>query len=151
MLLGPSLDVLEEPNPESTGDLGIRTFGGDPFWVGRMGQMYITGVHSGSGGNIAVIAKHFLGWAQPIAQLMKSRQPLSARGPAEATGFSSFHLVAQSAEPWPVPTECWCRTCAFAALRAAGSSPPVQSASTASCFSGCLLCRNLPRGVRGEA
>ncbi|MDX1687419.1 MAG: glycoside hydrolase family 3 N-terminal domain-containing protein, partial [Candidatus Promineifilaceae bacterium] len=30
-LLGPSLDVLESPSPESPGDLGIRSFGGDPY------------------------------------------------------------------------------------------------------------------------
>src|SRR4030042_753454 len=34
LLLGPSLDVLEIPSSESGGDLGVRTFGGDPFWVG---------------------------------------------------------------------------------------------------------------------
>ena len=32
MLLGPSLDVLENPEPSSTSDLGTRTFGGDPYW-----------------------------------------------------------------------------------------------------------------------
>lgn len=61
MLLGPSLDVLETPNPASTGDLGVRSFGGDPFWVGQMGQAYIRGVHTGADGRIAVIAKHFPG------------------------------------------------------------------------------------------
>lgn len=61
MLLGPSLDVLETPRPESIGDLGVRTFGGNPFWVGQMGQAYIRGVHTGADGQIAVIAKHFPG------------------------------------------------------------------------------------------
>ncbi len=61
MLLGPSLDVLETPNPASSGDLGVRSFGGDPFWVGQMGQAYIRGVHAGADGRIAVIAKHFPG------------------------------------------------------------------------------------------
>ena len=28
MLLGPSLDVIESPRPESAGDLGVRAFGG---------------------------------------------------------------------------------------------------------------------------
>ena len=36
LLLGPSLDVLEVPTTESGGDLGVRTFGGDPFWVGEL-------------------------------------------------------------------------------------------------------------------
>ncbi len=61
MLLGPSLDVLEDPRPEGPGDLGVRTFGGDPFWVSRLGEAYITGVHQGSQGRVAVIAKHFPG------------------------------------------------------------------------------------------
>jgi beta-N-acetylhexosaminidase len=61
LLLGPSLDVLETPIEEGTGDLGVRTFGGDPFWVGEMGRAYVSGVHEGSQGSIAVIAKHFPG------------------------------------------------------------------------------------------
>ncbi|MCC6146017.1 MAG: hypothetical protein IT308_00460, partial [Anaerolineaceae bacterium] len=42
-------------------DLGTRTFGSDPFWVGEMGKKYIQGVHEGSDGKMAVIAKHFPG------------------------------------------------------------------------------------------
>jgi beta-N-acetylhexosaminidase len=38
LLLGPSLDVLESPQERGAGDLGVRTFGGDPYWVGEMGQ-----------------------------------------------------------------------------------------------------------------
>jgi beta-N-acetylhexosaminidase len=38
LFLGPSLDVVEAPNPSVQIDLGTRSFGGDPFWVGRMGQ-----------------------------------------------------------------------------------------------------------------
>ncbi len=62
MLLGPSLDVLENPLPLDPSDLGTRTFGGDPYWVGLMGQAYTEGVHRGSNGRIAVIAKHFPGY-----------------------------------------------------------------------------------------
>jgi beta-N-acetylhexosaminidase len=62
MLLGPSLDVLENPAPYSQSDLGVRTFGGDPYWVGLMGQAYIEGAHLGSNGRLAVIAKHFPGY-----------------------------------------------------------------------------------------
>jgi beta-N-acetylhexosaminidase len=61
MLLGPSLDVLEKPAPLSPSDLGARVFGGNPYWVGRMGQAYTAGVHAGSNGRMAVIAKHFPG------------------------------------------------------------------------------------------
>jgi beta-N-acetylhexosaminidase len=62
LLLGPSLDVLEAPTSDSGGDLGVRTFGGDPFWVGAMGQAYIAGVHEGSNGKMVVAAKHFPGF-----------------------------------------------------------------------------------------
>ena len=61
MLLGPALDVLENPTPFGSGDVGSRSFGGDPYWVGLMGQAYILGVHTGSNGRIAVVPKHFPG------------------------------------------------------------------------------------------
>lgn len=61
MLLGPSLDVLEMPNPTGDGDLGTRTFGGDAFWVGQLGARYVAGVHAGAGGRMLVVAKHFPG------------------------------------------------------------------------------------------
>lgn len=62
LYFGPSLDVLEQPGLKGTGDLGTRVFGGDPFWAGEMGQAYVSGMHNGSNGRIAVIAKHFPGW-----------------------------------------------------------------------------------------
>lgn len=61
MLLGPSLDVLGTTAFEGPKELGTRTFGGDPYWVGEMGQAYITGVHEGSEGVMAVVGKHFPG------------------------------------------------------------------------------------------
>lgn len=61
LLVGPSLDILESPQTEGSNNLGTRTFGGDPFWVGSMGQMYIQGIHEGSQGQLAVIATHFPG------------------------------------------------------------------------------------------
>lgn len=61
MLLGPSLDVLEQPDSDSPSDLGVRTFGGDPYWVGLMGQAYTAGVHDGAGGRVALVARHFPG------------------------------------------------------------------------------------------
>ena len=61
LILNPSLDVLENPYGEGKGDLGVRTFGGDPFWVGEMGKAYIKGLHIGSIGKLAVIAKNFPG------------------------------------------------------------------------------------------
>ncbi|HXF60520.1 MAG TPA: glycoside hydrolase family 3 N-terminal domain-containing protein, partial [Caldilineaceae bacterium] len=61
LLLGPSLDVLEQPRPEQVGVLGIHSFGGDPYWVSQLGRAYIAGVHSGSGGQVATVARHFPG------------------------------------------------------------------------------------------
>ncbi len=62
LIFGPSLDVLEVPSSDTGGDLGVRTFGGDPFWVGALGQAYIAGVHEGSNGKIVVAANHFPGF-----------------------------------------------------------------------------------------
>ncbi len=61
MYLGPSLDVLEEPVQSGPGDLGTRSFGGDPYWVSEMGRAYIAGLHEGGEGRLAVIPKHFPG------------------------------------------------------------------------------------------
>jgi len=61
LLFGPSLDVTEIARPEEKGDLNVRVFGGDPFWVGEMGRAYIDGLHEGSNGRLAVIGTHFPG------------------------------------------------------------------------------------------
>lgn len=61
LLLGPVLDVLNDPRPTGRGDIGTRTFGGDPFWVGEMGKAYIQGIHEGSNHTVATVAKHFPG------------------------------------------------------------------------------------------
>lgn len=83
LLLGPSLDVLETPREKGTNDLGVRTFGGDPFWVGEMGRAYVSGLHEGSEGRMAVIAKHFPGHGnsdrlpeQEVATVRKSLEQL---------------------------------------------------------------------------
>lgn len=83
LLLGPSLDVLEDPSPFSGSDLGVRTFGGDPYWVGLMGQAYTAGVHEGSNGRLAVVAKHFPGYGssdrplnEEVATVRKSLEQL---------------------------------------------------------------------------
>lgn len=61
LYLGPSLDVLDTGGNEAYHYVGTQTFGGDPYWVGELGRAYIKGVHQGSDGRIAVIAKHFPG------------------------------------------------------------------------------------------
>lgn len=82
LLFGPSLDVVSSPSPGQS-DLGVRSFGGDPFWVGKFGQAYIRGIHSGSLDNIAVVAKYFPGLGssdrlpeQEVATVRKSLDQL---------------------------------------------------------------------------
>jgi beta-N-acetylhexosaminidase len=85
LLLGPVLDVLEPPELETAKSLGTRTFGGDPFWVAEMGRAYIRGVHQGSSGQVAVVAKHFPGHGssdrlpeEEVATVRKSLDELSS-------------------------------------------------------------------------
>ncbi len=61
LLLGPAADVVENPQPFTTGDLGTREFGGEPFWVSRMVTSYVRGVHEGSQGRMLVIPRYFPG------------------------------------------------------------------------------------------
>ena len=83
LLLGPALDVMERPRPDLVTGVGLHTFGGEPFWVGRMGQAYVTGVHRGSNGRVATVAGHFPGLGgtdrrpdEEIATIQKSLQEL---------------------------------------------------------------------------
>lgn len=83
MLLGPNLDVVDQPRAGSVGALGVQSFGGDPYWVSVMGRAYISGVHDGSTGRIATIVRHFPGQGdidrlpdQEVATVQKSLQEL---------------------------------------------------------------------------
>jgi beta-N-acetylhexosaminidase len=104
MLLGPSLDVLETPLPESAGDLGVRSFGGEPFWVGQMGQAYIRGVHQGAGGRVAVVAKHFPGLGasdrsldEEVSTVQRTLEKL------RQIDLAPFFAVAQAEDPLARP------------------------------------------------
>lgn len=61
LLLGPNLDVVDEPRTDPVGALGLCSFGGNPYWVSQLGSAYIAGVHDGSGNRVAAIARHFPG------------------------------------------------------------------------------------------
>lgn len=83
LLLGPPLDVLDTPRPGSKGDLDTRAFGGDPYWVGQLGQAFIRGVQDGSKGAVQTAAKHFPGQGSSdrrpedeVATVQKSVQQL---------------------------------------------------------------------------
>jgi len=84
LLLGPSLDILEAPLTDGNNDLGTRSFGGDPYWVGKLGRAYIQGVHQGSRNRIIVTAKHFPGQGsadrlpeEEVATVRKSLEELN--------------------------------------------------------------------------
>ena len=83
LFLGPSLDVLTSAGISAGSDLGATSFGGDPYWVSEMGLAYISGMHEGSNGRIAVIASHFPGKgssdrssSQEVATVRKSLEQL---------------------------------------------------------------------------
>lgn len=100
LFLGPSLDVVESPNPSAQIDLGTRSFGGDPYWVGQMGQAYISGLHNGSAGRMVVVAKHFPGRGssdrspeEEVATVRKSLEQL------KQIELSPFFSVTNATEP----------------------------------------------------
>lgn len=98
-LLGPSLDVLDLVRTDTGDDLGVRTFGGDPFWVGVMGKAFIKGVHAGSDNKILVISKHFPGRGGsdrlPEVEVATVRKSLEQLKQIE---LSPFFAVTQGAE-----------------------------------------------------
>lgn len=102
LLLGPSLDVLEGPRPESAGDLGVRSFGGDPYWVGEFGQAFIEGVHTGSQNRVAVVAKHLPGHGgsdRPVEEEVPTvRKSLSQLTQIELPPFFAVTGEAESPE-----------------------------------------------------
>ncbi len=61
LFLGPDLDVLLTPRPGDPSDLGARVFGSHPFWVGRLGQAYVRGMHEGSEQRMLVVPRHLPG------------------------------------------------------------------------------------------
>jgi beta-N-acetylhexosaminidase len=83
LLLGPSLDILGDPRLGGPEDLGVRSFGGDPYWVGTLGESFVKGVHAGSAGRVGVVVTHFPGLgasdrpaAQEIATVRRSLDQL---------------------------------------------------------------------------
>lgn len=101
LLFGPSLDVLDVIKSDVSEDLGVRTFGGDPYWVAEMGQAYIKGVHKGSKDKIAVIATHFPGRGgsdrQPEDEVATVRKSLEQLKQIELAPF--FAITRQNEDP----------------------------------------------------
>ncbi|RLT39300.1 MAG: hypothetical protein DWI57_10500 [Chloroflexi bacterium] len=83
LLLGPGLDVLEQPRPDLGAGLSVQSYGGDPYWVGKLGGAYISGIHEGSNQRVATLASHFPGQGgtdrrpdEEVATIQKSLQEL---------------------------------------------------------------------------
>ncbi len=100
LFIGPSLDVVESPNPSASSDLGTRIFGGDPFWAGEIGRAFIAGLHNGSSQRMLVIAKHFPGRGssdrlpeEEVATVRKSLEQL------KQVELAPFFAVTNSANP----------------------------------------------------
>jgi len=103
LYLGPSLDVLVEPSATDTSGFGVRSFGGDPYWVGEMGRSFISGLHEGSFSRIAAIAKHFPGLGssdRPIEdEVATVRKSLEQLKQIELAPFFSVTETAPGAHP----------------------------------------------------
>jgi len=101
LYFGPSLDVLDVAATATSDDLGIRTFGGDPFWVGEMGKAYIRGLHLGSRNSMAIIAKHFPGRGSsdrlPEEEVATVRKPLEQLKQVDLAPF--FAVTSPGTEP----------------------------------------------------
>lgn len=85
MLLGPNLDVLDQPLPAQVGGMGVLSFGGNPYWVSQMARAYVEGVHAGGEGRVATFVRHFPGQgnidrlpSEEVATIQKSAEELRA-------------------------------------------------------------------------
>ena len=85
LLLGPNLDVIDQPLATQVGGMGVFSFGGNPDWVSRMASAFVTGVHAGSEGRLATFVRHFPGQGnidrvpeQEVATIQKSVEELRA-------------------------------------------------------------------------
>jgi beta-N-acetylhexosaminidase len=102
LYFGPSLDVLTSPSPSEQGDPGTLVFGGDPFWVGKLGQAYIAGLHEGSNERIAVVSRNFPGRGEadrpPADEVSTVRKSLEQLKQIELAPFFSVTGDAPSQE-----------------------------------------------------
>ena len=99
--IGPSLDIINPMSSEESNILGNRSFGEEPYWVAKLGQAYISGVHYGSDNQIAVVPQHFPGIGssdrspeQEIATVRKSLEELTT---SELTPF--FAVTGLASDP----------------------------------------------------
>jgi len=102
LFLGPSLDVVEAPDPTVRSDLGTRVFSGDPYWVGVMGREYVAGLHEGSENRMVVVAKHFPGRGSsdrmPEEEVATVRKALEQLKQIELSPFFAVTSAAKALE-----------------------------------------------------
>ena len=100
LYLGPSLDVVDTSDLQQAANAGAETFGGDPYWVGLLAKAYIAGLHSGSDGQMSVIARHFPGLGSadrpPLEEVSTIQKSLEQLKQIE---LSPFMAVAGAEEP----------------------------------------------------
>lgn len=97
LLLGPALDVLDTPRPDPQTSLGVRSFGGSPHWVGRLGKAFIGGVHAGAQGKVAVVSRHFPG--QGSADRIPENEVPTIQKTAEELALVDLQPFAAAARP----------------------------------------------------
>ena len=149
LYLGPSLDVVEFPNPSARSDLGTRVFGGDPFWVGEMGQAYISGLHEGSNDRMIVVAKHFPGRGgsdrSPEEDVATVRKSLEQLKQVELFPFFAVDELQQMARR--LPTDCFSHTSVIRDFKEISARRRDRSVLTRLLYLPSLPCRNFPRGA----
>lgn len=93
LVIGPSLDIINSEQNQNWNDLGVRSFGSSPFWVGVMGRSYIRGIHQGSNGKVGVIANNFPGRGSadraPDEEIATVRKPLEQLRQTDLAPFFS--------------------------------------------------------------
>ncbi|MFN8441356.1 MAG: glycoside hydrolase family 3 N-terminal domain-containing protein [Caldilineaceae bacterium] len=112
LLLGPNLDVVDAPRSDAVGSLGLFSFGGNPYWVSRMGRAYIAGIHSGSNGRVGTIARYFPGQGdvdrmpdEDVATIQKSRDELERTALAPFASVTAHAWTLNSNDPRQAATE----------------------------------------------
>lgn len=96
LYLGPNLDVLESVTNEAAVSLGVNAYGGNPFWVGEMAKLFISGLHTGSNNRILVVAQNFPGTGNadrsPEMEVSTVRKSLEQLRQVELVPYSSVTI-----------------------------------------------------------
>jgi beta-N-acetylhexosaminidase len=61
LLVTTAMDVLGPQEMGGSATLGTHSFGGNAFWVGRLGKAYVQGIHQGANDRMMVVAANFPG------------------------------------------------------------------------------------------